>query len=191
MTRKLELVAALAGLALAGACTDPDQAPAEAAMKAAESEVSRLGGDVARLAPAQARDVEDALAAGRGLMASRDYKGALAGARAIPSKVKEAQSAAEARKEELAKAWTEASRDVQNLLYAIEDRLDVLSGSRKLPRGLDPSAIAWARESLAVIEARWAKGPEQLRTGEMTEAIARAQELEAQAREILEKIGMP
>lgn len=178
-------------LALTAACTDSDKVPAEAAMQAAESAAAKLGREVAQLAPAQAKAAEDALAAAKGLMARKDYRGARAAAGAVPSAVEGAVAAAGARKDELAKAWTEASRDVQNLVYAVEDRLDILSGAKKLPKGLDEAAMVWARESLAVIESSWSKAPEQFRNGDMAGAVGKARELEAQAQEILRRIGMP
>ncbi|HEX7624311.1 MAG TPA: hypothetical protein VF400_12120 [Anaeromyxobacteraceae bacterium] len=191
MKEGLMLVVALGCLAFTAACTDPDKAPAEAALKAADSAAAQLGRDVAQLAPAQAKAVEDALAAAKGLMARKDYRGALAGASAVPSKVAEATTAAAARKADLTKAWTEASRDVQNLVYAIEDRLDILSGAKKLPRGLDDAAIVWSRETLATIDSSWSKLPERFQKGDMPEAIAEAASLKAQASEVLRRIGMP
>lgn len=191
MKRRLALVVALAGLAFAGACTDRDRAPAEAAVKEAESAVAQLGGDVARFAPEQAKAAEDELAAARRLLAAKDYQRALAGASAVPPKVREAVAAATARKDELARAWAEASHDVQNLVYAVEDRLEILSEAKKLPRGLDAAAIVWARETLAAIESSWSKAQEQFRSGDTAGAIAGAQAAKAQASEILRRIGMP
>jgi hypothetical protein len=190
MKGRFELVYGVACLAIVAACNDRDRAPAEAAVKTADSAVAQLGDDVARFAPDQAKAAVDALAAARGLLAAKDYRRALAGASAVAPKVKEAVAAATARKEELARAWTEASHDVENLVYAVEDRLEALSEAKKLPKGLDPAALVWARETLAAVESSRAKAQEQFQGGDANGAIARAQDAKAQAREVLQRIGM-
>ena len=58
--RRALLLAALLPLALAVACTDAAKAPAEAAMKAAETALGDLKGEVLKLAPDQVKKAQDA-----------------------------------------------------------------------------------------------------------------------------------
>jgi hypothetical protein len=184
------LAAALALSALA-ACTDQAKAPAEAALRAADAAVTELGGDVTRYAPEQVKAALAAHAAAKERMARKDYKGALAAAGEVPPKVKEAVAAAAARKTELAKAWGEAARDVPNLLYAVEDRLDILADAKKLPAGLDKDGVAWARAELASIQSTWPKVAAEADKGDLAAATAKARDLGRRAREVLSRIGLP
>lgn len=100
-----------------------------------------------------------------------------------------AAKAAAVEQDQLARAWAEASRDVTNLAYAIEDRLDAISEAKKLPPGLDPAAVVWARASLASLQTSWTEVPEQFERGDKAQAVARAKELAARGGEILGRIG--
>jgi len=190
MNRTLRLAVALVPFALAVACADAAKAPAEAAMKAAESAVTELRGDPARFAPDQVKAVQDAYAKAIDAIGKQDYKGALAAAGDIPAKAKAALAAAAAKKDELMKAWNEVSGSLPGMVGAIKSRVDILSQSKKLPAGLDAAALDKAKQGLADVESGWAKVSEQFKRGDMSGAIAQAKGLKDKGMEIMKSIGM-
>jgi hypothetical protein len=191
MSRFLKLAAVpLLSLALLAGCTDANKIPAEAAMKAAESALASLGAEAAQYAPEGVAAVQKSFASAKELVAKQDYKGALEAASAIPAKAKEVLAAATAKKDELMKAWTEATGKLPDMVAAIKSRLGILQQAKKLPAGLDKAALAKAQEGVAAVESGLAKATEQLKSGKLAEAIAGAKELQAKGMEVMKSIGM-
>ncbi len=190
MTTARQLLAVVGMATLLVACTDAAKAPAEAAMKAAETAMGDLKGEVLKLAPAEVKAAQDAFAGAKALVAKEDYKGALAAAGEIPAKVKAALAAAAAKKDALVKAFNEAVASLPNMASAIKSRLDILSKAKKLPAGLDKAGLEKAKEGLAGLEAGIAKATDQFKGGAMDEAIAQAQALKAKGTEIMKAIGL-
>lgn len=190
MTTTQKLVAALGMATLLSACTDAAKVPAEAAMKAAETAMADLKGEVLKLAPAEVKAAQDAFAGAKALIAKEDYKGALAAAGEIPAKVKAALAAAAAKKDALVKTFNDAMGSLPNMASAIKSRLDILGQAKKLPAGIDKAGLEKAREGLASLESGIAKAAEQFKGGAMDEAIAQAQGLKAKGMEIMKAIGL-
>ena len=190
MLKTLRLAVAVVPFALTLACTDAAKAPAEAAMKAAEAAVAELAGDAAKFVPDQVKAVQDAYSQAKDAMGKQDYKGALAAARDIPEKAKAALAAAATKKDALTKAWSEVSGSLPNMVAAIKSRIDVLSQSKKLPKGLEKATLDRAKEGLAAIESEWSKVSEQYNGGDMSGAIAQARGLKDKGMEIMQSLGM-
>ena len=190
MTTIQKTMAVLGMATLLVACTDAAKAPAEAAMKAAETAMGDLKGEVLKLAPAEVKAAQDAFTAAKGLIAKEDYKGALAAAGEIPAKVKAALAAAAAKKDALVKAFNEAIGSLPNMAAAIKSRLDILGQAKKLPAGVDKAGLEKAKEGLAGLESGIAKATEQFKGGAMDEAIAQAGALKAKGMEIMKAIGL-
>lgn len=190
MKNRPRLLTALIALAFSLACTDAAKAPAEAAMKTAETALAELKGDVVKFAPAEVKAAQDAFADAKDKIAKEDYKGALAAAGDIPAKVKAALAAAAAKKDALVKAWNDASSGLPNMVAAIKSRVDILSQSKKLPAGVDKAALEKAKEGLASLETGWAQASEQFKGGAVAEAIAQAKDLKAKGSEIMKSIGL-
>ena len=191
MTKKLRLLAALLPLALSVACTDAAKLPAEAALKAAESALGELKGEVQKLAPDQVKAAQEAFASAKEKVAKEDYKGALAVAGDVPAMVKAAVATAAAKKDELLKAWGEASGELPKMVEAIKGRLGELAKARKLPKGLDKATVAKAQEEVGAVETGLAQAAEQVKAGAYADAIAAAKELKAKGAEIMKSLGMP
>src|SRR6476620_5236534 len=94
--------------ALAVGCAS-DKAPAEAAIKSAETAFAAVKTEAAQYVPEQTASVEAALTAATEKLGKSDYKGALADAQAAGSKIQELPAAAAAKKAELTKAWESLS----------------------------------------------------------------------------------
>jgi hypothetical protein len=159
MTMKTTLALALAPLLLLAACTDANKAPAEAALKAGEAAVATITEEVSKLAPAQVQAAKDALSNAKALIAKQDYKAALDAAGQIPAKVKEAVAAAQAKKEEAAKAlaaaqkaFADATAALPGQLSAIKARLGALTKAKTLPKGITKATLGQAKTGFAALE---------------------------------------
>jgi hypothetical protein len=183
-------IAAALPFVLLVACTDPNKAPAEAAMKAAGDAVATLGADASKYAPEGVAAVQKSYAAAKELLAKQDYKGTLDAASGIPAKVKDVLAAAAAKKEELVKAWTDASAKVAAMVPAIKSRVYGLQQQKGLPRGITKEVLAKVSDELASVEAGLAKLSEDFKGGKIDEAIAGAKALQAKCAEIMKSIGM-
>jgi len=196
MTRTDTLALALAPLLFLAACTDASKAPAEAALKAAETAVASLGEEVEKLAPEQVQGAREALASARAFVAKQDYKGALAAAGEIPAKARAAMDAAQARKDEAAravaeaqKAFADATAALGGRVTALKARVAALARAKKLPRGLTQATVKKAKATLKSLE----DGAARLATrfqSDAAGAIAEAGALLKKAADLARKLQM-
>jgi hypothetical protein len=157
------------------------KAPAEAALKAAEDAVNAARAQVEKMAPDDFKSLSDDLAAAKDLFAKGDYKGALAAAQAIPAKVSEVVAKANAKKEELAKAWAAASGDATKAVGDLKARLDELASTKKLPKGLTADTVKAAGDTLAAAGQSLSDATAAATAGNVSEAIAKAGDAKTKA----------
>ena len=135
---------ALALVCAATLACNSGKAPAEAAMKLAEEAVNGARTEAANLVPDDMKSLSDDLNVAKDQMAKGDYKAALASASAIQQKANDVLAKAKAKKDELAKSWAEMSDSLPKMVDAIKSRVDILSQSKKLPKGMDAAKLASA-----------------------------------------------
>jgi hypothetical protein len=180
---------ALVPFVLVIACIDSNKAPAEAAVKAAETALATLGPDASAYAPEGVAAVRKSYAAAKELIGNKEYEGALKAASGIPGKVSEVIASAAAKKAELVKAWGEASAKVAATVSEVKSRIVTLGQAKRLPAGIDKAAIARANEGVASVESGLAKLSEDVKGGKITEAVAAAKDLQAKGEAILKSLG--
>lgn len=135
--------------------------------------------------------VEAALTAAKEKLGKSDYKGALADAQAVGSKIQELPAAAAAKKAELTKAWESLSVGMPKVVDAIKSRLDILSKSKKLPAGMTADKLAEAKSGLGEITQQWTEAAAAAQGGKLTDAIAKATSAKTKAADVLTMLGMP
>lgn len=188
LPRVMVLILATA-VVLAG-CTS-DKGPAEQAIKAAEDAFNSAKAEAAKYVPDQVKSVESAIAAIKDKFGKGDYKAALTEAGAIPGKVKELTAAANAKKDELTKAWGNMSEGLPKVVEAIQSRMDILSKAKKLPATISADKFEQAKAGLAAIQQQWGQAQEAFKGANLTDAVAKAGGVKAKAKEVLEALGMP
>lgn len=179
----------LTGCLLVAACGQAKKA-AEAAVKTAEDAVNAAGPDVAKYAADQWKSVTDTLAAAKDNLAKGDYKAALASANDVAQKVKDAAAAASAKKDELTKAWADMSAGLPKMVDAIKSRVDALSASKKLPKEIDKAKLEEAKSGLAAATQAWNEATEAFKSGNLTDALAKAGSVKDRATQIMRSLGM-
>ena len=196
MMRNLKLALAVVPFVAVLACTDANKAPAEQALRNADSAVTKLDETVTLNAPEQAKAAKDALAAAKSAAGKQDWKAALSLAGDVPGKVaaavgasqtkiaEDAKKAAEAKKvEEAKKAWADASAAFPKSLNDLKTKASKVIKATKLPKGVDKAAVKKAKDTLAAIEAGWKSAVDLAKT-DVAAAAAKVSALEAQAAEV-------
>lgn len=168
-----------------------DKGPAEQAIKAAEEAFNAAKAEAVTYVPDQVKAVEGAIAAVKDKFGKNDYKAALTEAGAIPAKVKELTAAANAKKEELTKAWGSMSEGLPKVVEAIQSRVDILSKAKKLPANMTADQFEKAKAGLAAIQQEWGQAQEAFKGANLMDAVAKAGGVKAKAKEALEALGMP
>jgi len=186
--RHLRILALLAPLALAYGCS---KAPADAAIKAAESAVEAAKPMAQKFVPDQMKGLTDALADAKDKFGKGDYSGALAAAKDLPAKANDVLAAAKAKKEELTKAWEGLTKDVTASLSAATSKLGELSAMKKLPKGMDKAKVDGAKAALDGANQAWAQAAEAAKADNWTEALKKGGEVKAKAAEIMASLGLP
>ncbi len=185
----LKIAAAVVACSLSLAC-NTDKVPAHAAITAAEQAIGAVSGEAQKFVPDQLKATNDALAAAKDQFAKGDYKGALASATELTAKAKELGAAALAKKDQLTKAWTEASADLPKALAALKSRVGILSEAKKLPKGLDAAKLAEAREGLAAGTKTFEEASAAFAAGNLADATQKVSGLKAKITDLMALVGM-
>jgi uncharacterized phage infection (PIP) family protein YhgE len=194
MNRKTSLALALAPLLLVIGCTDANKAPAEAALKAGEAAVASVTEEISKLAPVQVQAAKEALSGAKALAGKQDYKAALAAAGEVPGKVKEAVAAAQAKKDEAARAlaaakqaFVDATAALPEKLSAIKAKLASLAKAKKLPKGITKATLTKGKAAAAELEEGLSKLKARAET-DVNGALAEAGELQRKAADLAKQL---
>ncbi len=179
----------IAALALV-ACESADKAPAAAAITAAQTALDAVRAEAAKFVPDQVKAVEDALTTAKANFEKQDFKAALASAQDAAAKTKDLGAAAAAKKAELTKAWEEMSSGVPKMAEAIKGRVEILSKSKKLPAGLDKAKLDGAKAGLAALDQSWTEAADAFKSGNVTDAVAKAKTAKDKAVEVMTALNM-
>jgi len=183
------LVLGVLACALAIGCGAEKRA-AQAAIQTAETAVSSAGDDVSKYAADQWKGITDSLAAAKDAFAKGDYKGAMAGISDIGKRVQDAQAAASTKKTELTNAWNDMSAGLPKMVDAIKSRVDILSASKKLPAGMTAATLDSAKQGLASATQTWTEAQDAYKSGNLTDAVAKATAVKDKAVEVMKALGM-
>ncbi len=166
------------------------KAPAEAAIQGTESALAGIREEASQYVPDQLNEIEEALAAAKESFAKSEYKEALATAQDLPAKAGDLSAAVAAKKDELTKSWQDMSAGLPGMVEAIQSRINVLSKSRRLPSGIDKDKFEAAKSSLAEVTQTWTDATNAYQGGNLTDAVAKANDVKEKAVEIMNAVGM-
>ena len=189
------LLAALAAT-LVMSCAN-QKAPAEQAVAVAEAALAAVRDSAQKYAPDQLQAVEDQLKGLKDSLAKGDYKAVLTGAPTVNSAINSLKDAAEAKKADAdaasarAKdAWGPVSADVPMMIEAIAKRVDSLSKSHRLPKGVTKEGLAAAKSGLDSLKSQWTEATSAATSGDYTTAMAKAEGVKTKAAEMMRSLGM-
>jgi DNA repair exonuclease SbcCD ATPase subunit len=193
---RFSFVAAVAAALLAAGCASQKE-PATQAIAAAETALGAIKEEAAKYAPEQLATVEQRLGELKASLQKGDYKSILASAPALTADVASLKSAAEAKKDEVMQAlaaaqaeWPALAADLPKMVGAIQSRVDMLSKSRALPKGLDTASVESAKAGLGDMKAQWDEASAAFMAGDATVAVEKAKAIQAKGAEVMAALGM-
>jgi hypothetical protein len=191
----LWLLAAFAA-ALVTSCAN-QKAPAEQAIAGAETSLAAVRDTAQKYAPDQLQAVEDQLKGLKDSLAKGDYRSVLTGAPTVSSAISSLKEAAETKKAEaeaaLARAkdaWGPASADVPKMVEALAKRVETLSKSHRLPKGVTKEGLASAKSGLEALKSQWGEATSAATSGDYTAAMNKAEAVRTKAAELMKSVGM-
>jgi len=187
--RSLRILGALLLIGAVAACSN-QKAPAEAALKAAQDAYAPVRAEAQKYVSDQARGIEDGLANAQAALAKNDYTGALTLAQGIPARVAAAQTAISAKKTELTGVWTTLNAGVPQLVTALKSRVDVLTKSRGVPKGLTKETVEAARSGLSAAEQMWNEATRAASAGDVAAATAKGTDVKARVLNLMTSLNM-
>ena len=171
--------------------------PAEAAIANAESAIAPIRDAAQKYVPDQMQAVDAQLNSLKDSLAKGDYAAVVAGAPALNTAISSLKDAAAAKQADaeaaIAKAkdaWTGLSTDLPKMVDAIQSRVDVLSKSHHLPKGVTKDSLAAAKSGLDSMKGAWSDASNAATSGDFTTAVTKAQAVKDQATQIMQSLGM-
>lgn len=177
----------LAACAFAVAC---DKGPAETALQAANAALDAATPEIKKYAPSDLTALTDTAAQAKAQFDKGEYKAALASAQDLTAKVKAGLEAATRKKDELVAAFTTLKGSLPVLVDGLKARLTELSGMKKLPKGIDKTALATAQTDLGNAVTGWTEAMTDFDKGDIVQAVEQANRIKASV-ETLGKTWMP
>lgn len=173
------------------------KAPAEQAIASADSALAQVRDMAQKYAPDQLQQVEAQLNGLKDSAAKGDYKSVLAAAPAVMTAIGGLKDAAAAKQAEaqaaMAKAkdaWNSMSTDVPKMVAAIQSRVDILSKSHHLPKGVTKDAVASAKSGLDSMKSAWNDATTAASSGDFATATTKGQAVKDQATQIMQSLNM-
>jgi len=187
----------LATLAVLIAACANQRGPAEQAVTAAESALTNIRDMANRYAPDQLQAVDAQLSGVKDSLAKGDYKGVMAAMPALNTAISNLkdtatanQQQAEAASAKAKDAWGPLSSDVPKMVDAISSRVDILSKSHHLPKGVTKDTLAAGKSGLDRMKSTWRDASNAATSGDYTTAVSKGQAVKDQASQIMQSLGM-
>ena len=190
MKRALALAMGLSLALFVTACGDGGKAAADAAINAAQTAFDAVTAEAAQYVPDQQKTVADAIAAAKDAFAKGNYQQALTDAQALTAKITGLKDAVTAKKTELTNNWTALSTGLPQVVTAISDRMSILGKAKKLPAGLTQEAYDGAKAGFDTINQTWAAAQSAFSSGNLMDAVAKANSVKAEAAKVMTALGM-
>lgn len=187
---------ALLAVALIAGC-NMQKGPAEQAVASAEAALDGVRDAAQKYAPEDLGSVEAQLGQMKDSFQKGDYAGVLAAAPAMTTAINGLKDKANQKKADaeaaLAKAkddWGPASTAVPKMVDDLAKRVEELSKSKRLPKGVTKENVAAAKTGLDSLKSTWTDATNASSSGDFTTAMAKADAVKAKAAEIMKSIGM-
>lgn len=195
MIKSKWLAASVTALIVFGCASQKE--PAEQAVANIDAALASVHDAAAKYAPDGLQSVEGQVATLKDNLSKSDYKKVLADSPAVTAAVASLQQTAIAKQEEadtkLAQTkqqWRTLSTDVPKMIAAIQARVDELSKSRRLPKGVSKASFESAKASFAALNTTWTEASSAGTSGDYAGGVAKGQAAKDKATEIMNQLGM-
>jgi predicted nucleic acid-binding Zn-ribbon protein len=192
---RLILAVAAAGMLVTGCARQ--KGPANEALEKIESSLAEVKEDAARYAPDGLKGVEAQLERLKQSYEAKDYENVLAGTPQLEKAVGSLKEAVSSGKEHARAAiavakseWEGLSADVQKTIDSLQARVDALSNSRRLPRGLSKDEFEGAKAAFEAMKAQWAEATAEFKDGDAVEAASKGRTVKGMGDELVERLDV-
>jgi len=168
-----------------------DKTAATNAIQAAETSWAAAKDNVMKILPADGKSIEDAIAGAKASLEQGDAKAALAAAKDLPAKIQALTASLAAKETELRGVWDGLNAGLPGVVAAVQQRIDILSKSKKLPAGMEQAAFDGAKSSLAEATQMWTEAQSAQEGGNLAEAVAKASGVKDLLVKTLTALSMP
>ncbi len=166
---------------LVAACTSKME-PAKQALVDINWALAAASPDATKYIPDQVASVQGKLTDLDASYDKQDYAAVLAAAPAVLTEAKGLAAAAAAKRDEVMKAliteWTGLSASVPQLVTSVKTRVDALSKTRRVPKGVD---LAAAKSGLGDATVLWDKAQAAFQSNHVADAVTAAKDAKAKA----------
>lgn len=146
--------------------------PAKNALDNINTTLNSVSADAQKYLPDQYAQAQSKAAQLTASFDKKDYAAVVAGAPAVLTEINGLASAAAAKKDESEKAlgneWRSLEAAVPQSITAVQNRIDALSKTRHVPKGVD---LAAAKSGLADANTAWGKAQDAFKAGNPTDAV--------------------
>lgn len=157
---------------------------AEQAIATATSAIEQAKPEVEKYVPGELKQISDGLARTKAAFDKGDYKGALASAQALLSKIQAAAEAAKKRKDELMASFDRLKASLPGLVDSLKRRLSQLAAAQTLPADLDKETVQTAQANLGVVTTAWTGALSKFDSGDVIAAVAEANDVKTKVEEM-------
>lgn len=193
--RSAKLFAMIAAASLALAACANQKEPAEQAFAKVESSLAEFRADAEKYAADELKDVDAAVANMKNNLARKDYGAVVMAAPSVSNSVGTLKQTVEQRKadaEQMMAAaqteWNDLSASLPKAVETLQARVDQLTRTRKLPKGLDKAGFEAAKTDFENVKTQWSQATAEFAEGKVAEAVRKARALKAQSEELMTKL---
>jgi len=151
--------------------------PAKNALDNINGTLNSVSADAQKYVPDQFTQAQGKVAALTASFEKKDYAAVIAGAPAVLAEVRGLPDAAAAKRDEMVKElgneWRSLAASVPQSLSAVQSRIDDLSKTKRVPKGVDLGA---AKSGLADANSAWDKAQEAFKAGNPADAVTAAKD---------------
>ena len=167
------------------------KAAATAAVSAAQTAFDAVKDQASKVMPEETQKLSDAIGTAKTDIDQGKVNEALEAAKAMPAQIKQLADDAAKKKEELTASWTAMSAELPKAVDAVQQKVDALSKTKKLPAGLGATTFSGIKDSLANTKQMWTDAQAAFTSGNLADAMAKAGTIKQALVSAMTSLGIP
>jgi hypothetical protein len=190
---KLFALLAVASVVLA-ACANQKE-PAERTVARVESSLAEFHADAEKYASEELKDVDADVANMKKNLANQEYGAVMMNAPSVSASIatlKQTVAQRKADSEQMVAAaqteWNDISATVPKAVETLQARVDQLSKTHKLPKGLDKAGFDAAKTDFENMKTQWTQASAEFAEGKVADAVRLARAVKAQSEELMTRL---
>jgi hypothetical protein len=193
--RSAKLFAILAAASLALAACANQKEPAERTFAKVESSLAEFHADAEKYASEELKDVDADVANMRKNLANQDYGAVVMNAPAVSGSIATLKQTVAQRKadaEQINAAaqteWNDLSASVPKAVDTLQARVDQLSKTHKLPKGLDKAGFDAAKADFETMKTQWTQASAEFAEGKVADAVRMGRGIKSQSEDLMTRL---